>query len=264
MTIEDTDFVNHGLVPVLRSKYPQIIRPFIAHERMKRMLVDFKDTNQFSDLIITRASQRLRFKEEGHHGRVMPLVSWPDMSLEEAFTWVHDNDGWFQSVKFEAKDAMGRVCADVSLARNGSVRTDRLLSLAFRGFLDPVCKNHYENVVLFSGRSRRDNPQFLSRPLVMAFGAAQFAEVAENAKFIQAMRKMRTASVSVLHGNPYINMSVVDYFDGSTFDVWVLSDDRLVIVPQMKGTVAAIKRLINHIFDTYAEGDILDYEEDKA
>jgi hypothetical protein len=186
------------------------------------------------------------------------------MSLEEAFAWVHENDGWFQSIQFEAKDTMGRVCAEVLLTRSGVVRADRLFGQAFRGFLQPICKNHYENVILFSGRSRRDNARLLSKPLTIAFNAAQFAEATENAKFIQAMKKMRTASVSVLHGNPYINMSIIDYYDGSTFDVWVLSEDRLVIVPQMKGTVAAIKRLINHIFDTYAEGEIRDYAEGTA
>jgi hypothetical protein len=30
----------------------------------------------------------------------------------------------------------------------------------------------------------------------------------------------------------------------------------------MRGSVFSIKRLINHIFDTYAEGDIKDYQED--
>jgi len=264
MTIEPTEFVSHGLVPVLKGKYPQIIRPFVAHERMKRMLVEFKEANQFADLIITRASQRLRFKEEGKHKRVMPVVSWPDMSLEEAFAWVHENDGWFQSIHFQAKDTMGCVRAKVSITRSGAIRADRLFGLAFAGFLQPVCKNHYENVILFSGRSRRDHLRLLSRPLAIEFNTAQFAEVTENAKFIQAMKKMRTASVSVLHGNPYINMSVLDYYDGSTFDVWVLSEDHLVIVPQMKATVAAIKRLINHIFDTYAEGEIRDYAEGTA
>jgi hypothetical protein len=56
-------------------------------------------------------------------------------------------------------------------------------------------------------------------------------------------------------------MSVIDYFDGSAFDIWVLSSSQLVIVPQMKGTVPAIKRLVNHIFDSYAEGKIKDYKE---
>jgi N-acetylmuramic acid 6-phosphate (MurNAc-6-P) etherase len=54
-------------------------------------------------------------------------------------------------------------------------------------------------------------------------------------------------------------MAVIDYYDGSTFDLWVLNPNQLVIVPQLKGSIPAIKRLINHIFDTYAEGTIRNY-----
>ena len=57
-----------------------------------------------------------------------------------------------------------------------------------------------------------------------------------------------------------IQLSVFDYFDGSAFDIWVLSPDKIIIVPQAKGSMPAIKRLINHIFDFYIEGDIKDYK----
>jgi hypothetical protein len=58
-----------------------------------------------------------------------------------------------------------------------------------------------------------------------------------------------------------VHLSVIDYFDGSTFDLWVFDANQLIIVPQMKGSIPAIKRLVNHIFDTYAEGAIKDYQE---
>ena len=259
ITIEPSEFVDHGLLPALKSKYPLIVRPFISHSLLKNLLVDFQTHNRFSDLIITRASQRFRFKEEGKHRRIMPIVSWPDMSLDEAFTWVRENDGWFRSVQFEARDDLGRVKGVLSLKRNGVLRTDRLFSRAFRGFVDPICEAHHHHVALFSNRSRRDSERLVTKPLMIDFGTEQFADHSENVKFIQAMKKMKTASVSVLHGNPYINISVADYYDGSSFDIWVLSSNHLVLVPQMKGTVAAIKRLINHIFDSYAEGRIRDY-----
>jgi len=73
------------------------------------------------------------------------------------------------------------------------------------------------------------------------------------------MRKLPSSSVSILHGNPYVHLSILDYKDGSVFDIWVLSPDVITIVPQMKGTVAAIKRVINYIFDSYAEGQIREY-----
>ena len=49
-------------------------------------------------------------------------------------------------------------------------------------------------------------------------------------------------------------------FDGSTFDLWVLSANRLVLVPQMKASIGAIKRIVSHVFDNYAEGHIGNFE----
>jgi hypothetical protein len=94
---------------------------------------------------------------------------------------------------------------------------------------------------------------------VIDFKADQLGEQEEIRHFVQSMRKLPSASFSVLHGNPYVHLSVLDYKDGSAFDVGVLSPDAITIVPQMEGTVAAIKRIMNHIFNSYAEGQIRDY-----
>jgi len=51
----------------------------------------------------------------------------------------------------------------------------------------------------------------------------------------------------------------MDYSDGSTFDIWVLSPSEILIVPQFRSTVAAVKRVISCIFENYAEGTIQDH-----
>ena len=147
------------------------MKTFITHKKLRKLLETFQIENRFSKLLITHASQRFRFNEEGKDEKIVPMVSWPKMDLGEAFNWVYQNNGWFQS-----------------------------------------------------------------------------------------LRRLNKVSISVLHGNPYIHLSVIDYFDGSTFDLWVLNSRQLFIVPQMRGSVFSIKRLINHIFDSYTEGDIKDYQ----
>lgn len=260
LTIESSDFFRRVILPFIQGLYPTVIMTFITHKKLRNLLEEFQATNQFTDLIITRASQRLRFEEEGKHKKVMPIVSWPDMDLTEAFNWVYQNNGWFQSLQFEVRKNSTRI-AEISFTRQGIVRTNHIFSKVFEAFVLPVCKTIHENIEIFGHRSRRENSDLHAKPLVIDFGEEQFLEISENAKFIQAMRQLKTASVSVLHGNPYIHMSVIDYYDGSTFDLWVLNSNHLVIVPQMKGSISAIKRLINHVFDTYAEGEIKDYAE---
>jgi hypothetical protein len=258
ITIESSNFFQRALFPFIQSLHPRAILTFITHKRLRKLLEQFRIINQFTDIIITRASYRIRLEDEGKHKNIIPMVSWPDMELKEAFDWVYQNNGWLQSLQFEAKrDSF--VAAEVSFTRQGVVRTNQLLSKVFEGFVLPVCKIIHENMEIFSHRSRREYHDLSAKPLTIDFGTTQFPDPSENVKFIQAMKRLQTASVSVLHGNPYIHMAVIDYYDGSTFDLWVLNPNQLVIVPQLKGSIHAIKRLINHIFDTYAEGTIRNY-----
>lgn len=145
------------------------------------------------------------------------------------------------------------------MTRDGVIRCDYLYEQVFHSFVAPVCKIHHENFNLFAHRARRDNSTLAARPLVITFDEGQFDDVSENQKFIRALRLMRTASQSVLHGNPYIHVSTIDYIDGSAFDLWVVDSRELVLVPQMYASIGAIKRLVNHIFDTYAEGEVQEY-----
>lgn len=256
ITIEPTSFYRKALSPVLQSLYPRVHLGFIPHGRLHRLLTEFREASGFSELVIRRASLRLRLSE----GRwIVKMLSWPGTPLEEAFRWVEENDGWFQSVQFEARSQHGTSCR-VSVTREGLVQTDYAFSKVFDSFVMPVCRIHHENRTLFSKRGRLENDRLAARPLAIDFESDQFRNVADNSKFIQAMRRLTTASVSVLHGNPHIHLSLIDYYDGSTFDLWVLSVQRIVLVPQMKATVAAIKRVVRHIFDTYAEGEVRDYQ----
>ncbi|HVC98994.1 MAG TPA: hypothetical protein VND64_35345 [Pirellulales bacterium] len=258
ITLDAGIFLSKGLRPFLRGLFPHIVVGFIPHARLRRMLRGFKEENQFSELIITRAAERWRLPEEGTHRRVMSLVKWPGMALGEALDQLVEHNAWFQSLQFEAKRIDFTAVRD-SFARDGECRCDYHFEQVFRGFIQPACKIHHENFNLFSRRGRRENTNLDVRPLAITFDKAQFEDVEENHRLIAAIRSMRTASVSVLHGNPYLCMSVVDYFDGSTFDIWVVDDCQLVIVPQLYGSIGAIKRLVNHIFDSYAEGEVANF-----
>lgn len=258
ISIEEGSFVRRGLIPFLRNQFPHVVVGFLPQARLNRLLSEFRADHEFSELIISRATQRLRLPEEGTHRRVMPVMSWPDMALDEAIDWLVEHNGWFQSVQFGA-NRDGRTMTQVSVTREGVVRCDYLFEQVWKSFVLPLCKMHNANFNLFSKRGRRENADLAARPLAVKFENERFEDVEENNNFIQAMRSMRTASVSVLHGNPYIHLGVIDYMDGSAFDLWVLDSQELIIVPQMHGSVGSIKRLVNHVFDTYAEGEVADY-----
>ncbi|MFC1929296.1 hypothetical protein ACFLW6_00270, partial [Chloroflexota bacterium] len=55
-----------------------------------------------------------------------------------------------------------------------------------------------ENLRLFAKRSRRENPQLDVKPLTIEFQTEQFSGIEENVRFIDAVRKLDNASVSVI------------------------------------------------------------------
>ncbi len=255
VTLEDGDFFQRELKPALNYLYPEFLLPFIKSNSLKQLMLNFSRSNELSEIIIKRASQRLRFQDD----KSMSAVTWPNMNLEDAFSFIHENNGWFKSLQFEGL-RQESILAEISIDRHARIRTDRQFELVYLGFIEPAFEILSQNYSLFGNRSRRQIVDLKPKPLAIDFSSDIFEDIETNGTFIDALSTLDKASVSVLHGNPYVQMSVVDYIDGSNLDVWVLSNNQIIIVPQMKGTTAGIKRLVNHIFDTFAEGEVNNYE----
>lgn len=260
MTIEPQDFMRRALLPFIERSYPRIFLTIVNHKHMKLLLYKFKDNCGFSDLRVVRAVVRSRYAgQKTRMETIIPSVSWPYLGLAGAFGYAQEQNSWFESLTFEAlRDSS--VHAEITVARDGMLKTDGQLLKVFDNLVLAICKTAYENHELFRMRSRRDNASLDVKPLVVNFGSEQLADEGERKKLIEVMRLLDKTSISVVHSNPYLQLSVIDYIDGSTFELWVLGPRELIIVPQLKGTVAGIRRLVSHVFDNYAEGSIEDFQ----
>ncbi len=255
LTYEESYFFNHELKPFIKSFYPEIIFTFIKSKNLKDLSEQFKLRNEISEIKINRASHILRKQDV----RSFPALTWPNTTLDEAFNWATENNGWFKSLKFEAI-RFNRTITSIFIDRQGIVRTNRNFEMVYNSFIKPICKSIDSNYKQFSNRDRRSNRDLDAKPLVIEYDFEIFKNIEENKVFINAVSLLDNASVSQLHGNPYIHLTIIDYLDGSSFDLWVLNSKEIILVPQMRGTIASIKRILNHIFDTFAEGEIKDYE----
>jgi hypothetical protein len=82
LTIEPRIFFDRGLMPFLSGTHPKALLTFITHKRLKRLIEEFKAIGGYQDIVITRASQRLRYQEGSHFKHAMPVLSWPQMTLD--------------------------------------------------------------------------------------------------------------------------------------------------------------------------------------
>ena len=79
-------------------------------------------------------------------------------------------------------------------------------------------------------------------------------------RLIAAMQKFRHGTCTILHANPYVHLTMVDNKDFSSADLWVLSQDEILLVPQIRSSAVALKRIVNHIFENFREGKISEYK----
>lgn len=260
IAIESQDFMRRALLPFIERSYPRIFLPVIGQQYMNLLLHEFRDNCDFTDLRVVRTVLRSRFAgQKTRRETVIPSVSWPKIGLDGAFDFAQEQNGWFQSITFEAlRDS--KVHAEITVARNGMIKTDGQFLKVFDNLVSTIYKTVHDNYELFRMRSRRDNPSLDVRPLTINFGRDQLTDEEEIGKLIEVMRLLDRASMSVVHNNPYLQLSVIDYLDGSTFDLWVVNPRELIIVPQLKGTIPAIRRIVSHIFDNFAEGQVEDFQ----
>ncbi len=261
LTVESPEFADRVLVPFIETHRRRFYTALLSQEQLHMLLTDLQLKNQWTETRVARASMRSRFGKTGSsRERVISSVSWPNLGLEGSFELARRQSGWFRSLTFEGLRGL-RVETEATLHRDGAVRSNRMASPLFHGLIMPICRIIAQNLEMFDKRSRREQPTLDVRPLSIDFRTDAFADIEERVRFIASMRQYPRSSVSVAHGNPYLQMSIIDYTDGSTFDLWVLNPRQLVVVPQVKGTIPAIRRLIGHVFDNFGEGLVQDFSE---
>lgn len=97
-------------------------------------------------------------------------------------------------------------------------------------------------------------------PTVIVFAEKVFRDKGANAECVDAIAEMPDCSISKYHVDSHIHLSLVDYTDGSSYDIWVVTSDRLVIIPQIRASGASLRRLVNHILERICEGRVEQYE----
>jgi len=120
--------------------------------------------------------------------------------------------------------------------------------------IEEIAKKASFNLELMDNRNLTKAERYRPKPLVVAFEIEIFKNKMENTRLIDVLSKISYSSLSVFHGNPYLHASYVDYKDGSSYDIWVLSNDKITIIPQTRSTAAALDRLIESVFTGFREG----------
>ena len=266
VTDGDAAFVDLALGPFIKSLYPDVSEAALSSAEMRKALGALEQASGGAVRIVGMDACPEQYIEgggsdaDGEEERQRPPTACADVPYREAFD--------------EAARSGRRVGAvRALLVLGGSPRMEchisrRCLS-RFRLSMRPFCEGALpymaglasDKTRFYSGRSRKENGGRF-RALAITLDDGAFGDAFENVRFMRIIRAMPRTMGSTYRQTPHVHMSLVDYMDGSSFDVWATSTNRITIVPQLRATHAAVARLVNHIFERFGEGRVEEYDEE--
>lgn len=254
-----------GVLPLLDSLYPKAVRPFLTQTELHRLIrgVQIEIRKQGKRLRVLELSARKRLTGEARK-RFQSVREWTDADLDSVFDEAREHNIWFRSVNFElVAEHHGRISSTGTrgkLSKYGYFRCNGDFSLFDALLIEDLLSFSSERVRFFSERDRISTQDHSPRPVQISYESEVFKSSTETRRLVDSLRKFSHGTCTVLHANPYIHLSLVDNIDYSSADVWVLSQNEILVVPQMRASSAALRRIVNHIFEDFREGKISEFQ----
>lgn len=251
-------FLRWALNPLLDRVYPKVARPFLTQQELHDLLRTVQKAVQPDQLRIQEYSAKRRLRSPARR-RFESVRDWTDVEADTAFREAKERNVWFRSVRFEIvrsdepgpwEGMHGR------LSKYGHVSVDSGFDLVNRAVLPQLIRVTSERLKLFSNRDRVSAPHHNLMPLEVTYDRAVLEQPDDLKRLLDGLMRFPHGTCTVLHANPYLHVALVDNRDFSAADVWVLSENSILIVPQLRASHAALKRLVNHIFENFAEGRV--------
>ena len=246
-----------GIFTAFISRHsPEISRLFLTNEDMAGVLGGIE--SQGYDVEVRHGSTRGRRQYSGAPGSGAGRAAG---SIAAFFAKLDDDAKAATTVRYVARPngRGGRTEWRGTIARDCSFSASADAEILFRTAIPralslPLGRNRLMEASAESAGSDE------VEPTVVRFGRKIFGDKGRNRRRVNTIAGMPDSSISEYHVGRHIHLSLVDYMDGSSYDIWAVTSDRLVIMPQIRASGASLKRLVNHIFEHMGEGRVEKYE----
>jgi hypothetical protein len=258
--VEPLVFWHEGLSPFLDWAYPRFVTPFFTQAELHQFVRNIHTALPTHRVRIRRTSSRERLKAGDARKKYSSQVEWTDIDADTLFREAAATNTWFRNILFELvfpKD--GKIVSDEtfgSISKYGYVSCTSRFNLFYHAVIQPMMHFGEDRLRFLQGRTRNETTNFIPKPVKIQYESEVFSNVQQIAKLLETLKHFKHGSCSVLHGNPYLHVSMLDNYDYSAADVWVLNRNEVLIVPQIRTSEAALKRIISHIFENFREGTL--------
>jgi hypothetical protein len=245
--------------------YPTAYRTFLRQSDLHEIFVRLEESLRENFYIrFTKVSSARRLLTSATARRTYQSeVLWTDLDPTQAFADADAGLQYFRSISFDVSCRNPETRAPSETGIVGTVTRDMHFSSnsdahwMYQAGVGTALDRAAHDKELNSNRAL-ETPSASPSALTAQFNTGIALERSDLPRIAGALKKMPRAAVSILHGNPYLHASVVDMQDGSGFNVMVLSERSMLIVPQLRATENAVSRLCQYIYEQIGECEFYD------
>ena len=265
ISICDSTFWNKIAAKFIEHGYPSLVRIFYRQAELKTTLFDFEQVTspKFKIAVteMTLKEKRILLGREAKKNKEFDSErKWTESSLKKVFAEAEERRQWFKSLRLDVmQTGKDTTVAMIRVSKHGLIAQDHLYDLCNNFLFPALDKIAYSKTVLFSGRGLRERQYIPANPIAVDYTVDLFDDKKNVRKLASVIKSYPNSSKAIYHGNPYLHVSLADFVDGSSFEIWVLSPRRIILVPQVKATVPSFEKLVTHIFEKFKEGEVREY-----
>ena len=267
-SISYSDYWNIVVRRIVKRLYPEAMPVFFRQDEIENAFLNLERSLGMNFRI--RIAD-VTAKEERNQNNVKQRTfdtqrRWTDLPIKDVFTQAKERGQWFTGLRFVIQQRYGNSDRFISKAsgrihKYGEIYFDHFYSEISKNFLDILEALASKRFSILDGRGLREQNYQAVKPIEIAFEYEIFNDIEEIRRFGRVVSNYPNATKSVYHSNPYYHASIADFLDGSSFDLWVLSPQKIVILPQAKSSSQAFERIISHISSNFYEGVVDEYRE---
>jgi len=267
-TVANRDFIDRCLLRFLVRSYPTVFQPVLKQNNLKEILTKIESQLSPNTIRVTKSSSKRWAVSEGLAGRgkrICSRLDWENASIKDAFKEAAEEGKWFTKLTFKIYVRKGRSFTDTNyegtISKRGVFLTNRWSNQYSEIIIPFLLLIAEEKISIYKNRSRAESKSQEIRPLIIKFGESVFENKKNSEEFIAILKKIPHFGYSVMHANPYIHMSLLDYRDGSSFEILVHEPDKALILPQIRTSSIALERIIGYINEKFSEGEVVDLKD---
>lgn len=249
-----------AVLRVFRREYPDLVPILLSQRELLQSVNDLRlRVAQTHEIRVREISKRESFESEDGK-RTRSVREWTDERWAEVERGVAERKQVVTSVSLGFHRRLGDRSDPVpsafcKVSKRGEIDFSGRYDLIWDTVVRHIADAGRRKLSFFSNRGLRERA-YAAAPLAIEYKKPVFDQLEEVRRLVEVLRRYPHSIHSVQHGNPYAYVQIADMYDGSSFDVWALSPQRITVVPRLRATEAALDRVVQYIFDQFREGDV--------